>query len=189
MAQINKHINKQTNKPTNKQTPATCTISGSHHTYHLYNQWLSPHLPPVQSVALTTPTTCTISGSHHTYHLYNQWLSPHLPPVQSVALTTPTTCTISGSHHTYHLYNQWLSPLKLWVRIRFMVQCELDTTLCDKVCQWLVTGRWFSPDTLLSSTNKTYPRKITEILLRVALNIIKSTNTTVWWVFFILSYK
>jgi len=23
----------------------------------------------------------------------------------------------------------------------------LDTTLCDKVCQWLVTGRWFSRGT------------------------------------------
>jgi hypothetical protein len=24
---------------------------------------------------------------------------------------------------------------------------RVDTTLCDKVCQWLATGRWFSPDT------------------------------------------
>jgi hypothetical protein len=31
----------------------------------------------------------------------------------------------------------------------------LDTTLCDKVCQWLVAGRWFSPGTPVSSTNKT----------------------------------
>ena len=23
----------------------------------------------------------------------------------------------------------------------------LDTTLCDKVCQWLATGRWFFPVT------------------------------------------
>ena len=28
----------------------------------------------------------------------------------------------------------------------------LNTTLCDKVCQWLATGRWLSP---VSSTNKT----------------------------------
>jgi hypothetical protein len=40
----------------------------------------------------------------------------------------------------------------------------LDTTLCDKVCQWLATGRWFSPCTPVSSTNKH------EILLNVALN-------------------
>jgi len=31
----------------------------------------------------------------------------------------------------------------------------LDTTLCDKVCQWLATGWWFSPGTLVSSSNHT----------------------------------
>jgi hypothetical protein len=31
----------------------------------------------------------------------------------------------------------------------------LDTTLYDKVCQWLATGWWFSPGTPVSSTNKT----------------------------------
>jgi len=30
----------------------------------------------------------------------------------------------------------------------------LDTTLCNKVCQWLATVRWFSLGTPLSSTNK-----------------------------------
>jgi hypothetical protein len=34
-------------------------------------------------------------------------------------------------------------------------RCVLDTTLCDKFCQWLATGLWFSPDTLVSSYNKT----------------------------------
>ena len=41
-----------------------------------------------------------------------------------------------------------------------------------KVCQWLTTGRWFSPGTLISSTNKTERNDITEILLKVALNTI-----------------
>jgi hypothetical protein len=27
-----------------------------------------------------------------------------------------------------------------------------DTTLCDKVCEWLATGQWFSPDTPVSTT-------------------------------------
>jgi hypothetical protein len=31
----------------------------------------------------------------------------------------------------------------------------LDTALYDKVCQWHAAGRWFSPDTPVSSTNKT----------------------------------
>ena len=29
------------------------------------------------------------------------------------------------------------------------------TTLCDKVCQWLATDRWFFPGSSFSSTNKT----------------------------------
>ena len=37
----------------------------------------------------------------------------------------------------------------------------LDTTLCDKVCQWL-TGQWFSPCTPVSSTKKTDHRDIVE---------------------------
>jgi hypothetical protein len=54
----------------------------------------------------------------------------------------------------------------------------LDTTLCDQVCQWLATGRWFSPCTLLSSTNKTGRHNITEILLKVALNTIIQPKPT-----------
>jgi hypothetical protein len=41
-------------------------------------------------------------------------------------------------------------------------------------------GRWFSPDTPVSPTNKTDRHDITEILLNVSLNIINQTmaNTT-----------
>ena len=48
----------------------------------------------------------------------------------------------------------------------------LDTTLCDNVCRWLTIGRWFSPGTSVSSTNKTERHDITEILSKVALNTI-----------------
>jgi hypothetical protein len=41
-----------------------------------------------------------------------------------------------------------------------------------KVWQWLAAGRWFSPDTSVSSINKTDRHNITEILLKVALNTI-----------------
>jgi hypothetical protein len=40
-------------------------------------------------------------------------------------------------------------------------------TLCDKVCQWLATGRWFSPGTAVSSINKADLHDITEIFLKV----------------------
>jgi hypothetical protein len=44
------------------------------------------------------------------------------------------------------------------------------------VCRLLMTSRWFSPGTLVSSTNKTDRHDITEILLKVALNTINQTK-------------
>jgi hypothetical protein len=41
---------------------------------------------------------------------------------------------------------------------------------CDNVCQLLAAARWFSPDSPVSSINKTDRHDITEILLKVALN-------------------
>ena len=76
-----------------------------------------------------------------------------------------------------YICNQCLSPLKLRVRTPFMARWRvLDTPLCDKVCQWLTTSRWFSPDTPVSSTNKTDRHDITEILLKVALKTINQLN-------------
>ena len=65
-----------------------------------------------------------------------------------------TTCAISAYHH-------WSCEFKprSWRGV-------LDTTICDKVWLRLATGRWFSPDTLVSSTNKTDCHDITEILLK-----------------------
>ena len=63
--------------------------------------------------------------------------------------------------------HQCQSPLNLWVQIPLMAGV-LDTTLCNKVCQWLATGLWFSPG---SSTYKTDCHNITEIMLKVALTI------------------
>ena len=82
-----------------------------------------------------------------------------------------------GSWIYNYLCNQCLSPLMFWVRISIRTRY---TTLCDKVCQWLVTGLWFSPGTPVSSTNKTDLHDITEILLKVALNNIK-TNKQIKW--------
>ena len=47
-----------------------------------------------------------------------------------------------GSWIYNYLCNQCLSPLTLWVwtSLRWGV---LDTTLCDKVCQWFAAGQWF----------------------------------------------
>jgi hypothetical protein len=40
-----------------------------------------------------------------------------------------------------------------------------------------VTGRWFSPSHPVSSTNKTDRQDTIEILLKVALNTIKTDNS------------
>ena len=45
-----------------------------------------------------------------------------------------------------------VSKLMLWVRLPLRAMC---TTFCDKVCQRLVIGRWFSSGIPVSSTNKT----------------------------------
>jgi hypothetical protein len=53
-------------------------------------------------------------------------------------------------------YNQCLSPLTLGVRGEmYSIQ---NATLCNNVC------RWFSPGTLVSSTNRTDRHDIAEIL-------------------------
>jgi hypothetical protein len=79
-----------------------------------------------------------------------------------------------GSWSYNYLCSQCLSPLMLWVRIPLRARC---TTLCDKICQWLVAGQWCSLSTPVSSTNKTDHHDITKILLKVTLNTITLTLT------------
>ena len=71
-----------------------------------------------------------------------------------------TTYAISAYHHERCVFES-----RSW-------RDELDTTLCDEVCQCLVTGRWIFLGTPVSSTNKTDNHDITELLLKVALNTI-----------------
>ena len=68
---------------------------------------------------------------------------------------------------------------KLWVWFQ-LKRGVLDTTLCDKVCQWHAAGQWFSPGTQISS-NKTDCHHITEILLKVTLSIITLTSISICW--------
>ena len=71
-----------------------------------------------------------------------------------------TTCAIIAYHH-------WSCEFE-----SRSCRCVIDAISCDKVCQWLWVGQWFSPGTPVSSTNKTDRHDITEILLKVALNTI-----------------
>jgi hypothetical protein len=93
-----------------------------------------------------------------------------------------------GSWIYNYICSQCLSPLTLRVQIPLR-RGVLDTTLCDKVCQWLVTGLWFSPGTPVSSTNKT-DHHIAEILLKVALNTITINLNHMWsWRFQLKIYR
>jgi len=65
-----------------------------------------------------------------------------------------------GSWIYNYLCNQCLSPLTLWWGV-------LTSTLCDKVCQWLVAGQWFSPGTPVFPSNKTGCHNITEISMKL----------------------
>jgi len=91
-------------------------------------------------------------------------------------LTRSSCSWLYGSWIYNYICNQCLSPLKLFESRP--CRGTLDTASCDKVCQWLATGRWFSPGTPVSSTNKTDRHDITEILLTVALNTITNTQQT-----------
>ena len=91
-------------------------------------------------------------------HMYHQW----------------DACVVVvlyyGSWIYNYLCNQSLSLLMLWVWITFR-RGVLDTILCDKVCQWLVAGRWFSA---VSATIKTDCHHLDEVLLKVSLNTINT---------------
>ena len=78
------------------------------------------------------------------------------------------TCAISAYHHWRCEFHS-----RTWRGV-------LDTTLCDKVCQWLATGKWFSRVLRFPQQIRIVRHDITEILLKVALN----TNKTKTFFFF-----
>ena len=92
----------------------------------------------------------------------------------------------NNSHFQPNIKNIYLS-FCIWDRCTYITTKVvssnlvhvLDTTLCDKVCQWLATGRLFSSGTQVSFTNKTDRHVITELLLNVALNTINPNQSDV----------
>ena len=75
-------------------------------------------------------------------------------------LQGPSWSWLYGSWIYNYLCNQCLTPITLWVRIT--LRWGVLNTVCDKICQWLAAGRWFSLGTLISSTNKTDCHDIVE---------------------------
>ena len=108
-------------------------------------------------IALGTPRNEQDSNSqllcptnHEGYHVsLNKFL--HSSPLKGIVLISPSRLGLSWSWSTQgswifnYMCCQCLLPLKLTVWISLLARCtRVDTTLCDKVCPWLVTGRWFS---------------------------------------------
>jgi hypothetical protein len=61
--------------------------------------------------------------------------------------------------------------------VNYKKGCTRLAATRDKVYQLLAHGRWFSPGTPASSNTKTGHHDIAEILLKVALNTIKSNQS------------
>ena len=104
------------------------------------------------------------------WHFYHQFLINYIKNI--LGLSWPWSY---GSWIYNYLCNQCQSPLMLWVRIPLR-RGVLDTTLCDQVCQWLLTSQLFFPGTSVPPTNKIDLQDIAEILLKVALIIITKSN-------------
>jgi len=65
-----------------------------------------------------------------------------------------------------------------WLGMEYSIELSLADVVIvvDDDNQLLAHGRWFSPDTLTSSTTKTGRHDQAEILLKVALNTINQSN-------------
>jgi hypothetical protein len=66
----------------------------------------------------------------------------------------------------WYITFSWIFTTIYAISVYHHLSCELesrswwsvlDTTLCDKICQWLEADRWFSLSTPVSSSNKTDP--------------------------------
>jgi hypothetical protein len=67
------------------------------------------------------------------------------------------------------------------VKLDYKKGCTPLAAASDKDYQLLAHGRWFSPGTPASPNIKTGRHDIVEILLKVALNTIKSNSNEIKW--------
>ena len=92
-------------------------------------------------VSLFTDNLNLILNNHSNYrfvHIINMTISE--PVSTQSELRGPSWLWSHGSWIYNYLCNQYLSTPKLWIRIPLR-RGVLDSTLYDKVCQWLVSDR------------------------------------------------
>ena len=100
-----------------------------------------------------------------TFQMFNGWCFCYLHfniGLNELVLTCwqrGNKVSLSTFKFQYHLSIEYGA---MWVRIPLMVRSIRYNILCNKVCQRLATGDWFSP---VSSTNKTDRHEKAEILL------------------------
>ena len=135
-----------------------------------YRKWKSQNIVLYQNIViaifsciLKTLQNILTCACHHqwTKFIYiNVCINWHLILLYFYWYTHPGQDHIIIEFINNYLCNQCLSPLTLWVRI-LLRRGVLDTGLCDKVCQWLATGRLFSLGNPVSSTQK---KKLTAMI-------------------------
>jgi hypothetical protein len=70
---------------------------------------------------------------------------------------TYTKCSYGGRRGHVRMIVEFETTCAINISCKFESHSsrgELDSTLCDKVCRGHAAGRWFSPGTPVSSTNK-----------------------------------
>jgi hypothetical protein len=77
--------------------------------------------------------------------------------------------------HCRYIYNLFVRALETGRIASLWGAFQTCFAASTNICQWLATGRWFSPGTPVSSTNKTGRHYIAEILLKVVLYTITLT--------------
>ena len=108
--------------------------------------------------------------------------TPGVPPPQKKTGVNPGTRAVlliytgkSGKSRTKTPWQIWTGPSLSWSYLSWIYNYLYKQCL-SPLKLWLVTNLWFSPCTLVSSTNKTDRHDITEILLKVTLHTIALTN-------------
>ena len=123
-----------------------------------------------------------VSQLHHYQFLkFNLYLSVKLD-----SLTITSFSFLTNLLKILAILQNRVCCIPTYVRVAFKSRSwrgVLNTTLCDKVCQWLAKGWWFSLGPPVSSPNKTDRHDITEILLRGALNTITLTLFSCYSIF------
>jgi hypothetical protein len=102
-------------------------------------------------------TTGTVNGTGTAYLSRVPEFSPVFSGVRVARSVDACVvfCISLFAHFSFSLYSCLFlnDGVELWVRIPLR-RAVLDTTLCDKVCQWLTASRWISLGTPVSSTKK-----------------------------------